>query len=249
MKTIIVDDELSGREILKELLSQHCPQLNIIALVSDGVEAKKLIEEHSPQIVFLDIQMPRMNGFELLNKLQKKDFELIFVTAHDEFAIKAFRYSAIDYLLKPVNIEEMKRAVEESEKRIKLKTPDGRIEFLLASLANTKRAFSDRIILPVKGGFEIIDTGLIIRCESEINYTRFYLLNGNSILVSKTMKEFEQVLLENNFYRIHRSHMVNLNNITKYNNGKGGEVVMSDGSIIKVSREKKDDFIKIIGKK
>lgn len=244
IKTLIVDDESSGREILSTLLNRNCPEAEITGMASSADEAERMIKESLPQLVFLDINMPKVGGFELLKRLDAIHFEIIFVTAHDDFAIKAFKYAAVDYLLKPVKIDELKNAFEEAKKRIELKTDHERINFLLDKVSPVQKTSNGKLILPTLHGYDLITISNIIRCESEANYTRFYFKDNKSQLVSKTLKEFENILAENNFFRVHRSHMINMDCITGYIKGKGGEVKMSDGSVIEVSREKKEELLK-----
>jgi two-component system, LytTR family, response regulator len=246
MRAIIIDDEISGREVLKKLVELNCPEV-IVADTLNSIETGLLaIRKHTPHLVFLDIQMPNASGFDLLNQLDRIDFEIIFVTAHDAYAIRAFKYSAVDYLLKPIKVTELIDAVNKAKERIEKNHSNDNIRFMLDKVSPAKKALlNNKILLPTLGGYNIIDIAEITYCQSESNYTRFHFVDGKHIVVSKTLKEFESILLENNFFRIHRSYIINLNCIAKYNKGKGGEVVMKDGAILEVSREKKDEFLKL----
>jgi two-component system LytT family response regulator len=246
MKAIIIDDELSGREVLKKLVELNCPDVTVIHTLNSIETGLQAIREVKPELVFLDIQMPNASGFDLLNQLDKIDFEIIFVTAHDAYAIKAFKYSAVDYLLKPIKVSELIDAVNKAAERVEKKHAGDHIKFMMDKISPSKKTFlNNKILLPTLGGYNIIEVSEITYCKSESNYTRFNFVDGKNLLVSKTLKEFEPILLDNNFFRIHRSFIINLNCIAKYNKGKGGEVVMKDGAILEVSREKKDEFLKL----
>jgi two-component system, LytTR family, response regulator len=246
MKAIIIDDELSGREVLKRLVELNCPDVTIVNTLNSIETGLQAISNDKPDLIFLDIQMPNASGFDLLNQVEKIDFEIIFVTAHDAYAIKAFKYSAVDYLLKPIKVTELIDAVNKAKDRIEKNHSGDNIKFMLDMVSPAKKVFlNNKILLPTLGGYNIIDILDIAYCQSESNYTRFHFVDGKNIVVSKTLKEFESILLENHFFRIHRSYIINLNCIAKYNKGKGGEVVMKDGAILEVSREKKDEFLSL----
>ena len=246
MKAIIIDDELSGREVLKKLVQLNCPEVTVVNTLNAIETGLQSINEDKPDLVFLDIQMPNASGFDLLNQIDKIDFEIIFVTAHDSFAIRAFKYAAVDYLLKPIKVTELMDAVKRADERIKNNQTQDNVKFMLEKVSPVKKVFlNNKILLPTLGGYNIIEVSDITYCKSESNYTRFHFADGNNLVVSKTLKEFESILLENNFFRIHRSYIINLNCIAKYNKGKGGEVVMKDGAILEVSREKKEEFLKL----
>lgn len=246
MKAIIIDDELSGREVLKKLVQLNCPEVTVVNTLNSIKTGLHSIKEDKPDLVFLDIQMPNASGFDLLNQLEKIDFEIIFVTAHDSFAIRAFKYAAVDYLLKPIKVTELIDAVQRAAERIKNNQNQDNVKFMLDKVSPAKKAFlNNKILLPTLGGYNIIEVSEITYCKSESNYTKFHFVDGKNLVVSKTLKEFESILLENNFFRIHRSYIINLNCIAKYNKGKGGEVVMKDGAILEVSREKKEEFLKL----
>lgn len=247
MDAIIIDDELSGREVLKKLLEIHCPGVHILSTVNSAATALVAIKQEKPQLIFLDIQMPGSSGFDLLNQIEKIDFEIIFITAHDAYAIKAFKYSAVDYLLKPVKVSELIDAVERAAERIEASQGNGNIKFMLKKVNPDKKTFSNnKILLPALGEYNVIEIAEIAYCKSESNYTRFVFLNGKHLVVSKTLKEFETILAENNFFRIHRSYIINLNCVAKYVKGKGGEVIMKDGTVLEVSRERKEQFLQLL---
>ena len=247
MKTLLIDDELNGREVLEQLLKQYCKSVTIAGSANSIITGIQKINELKPELVFLDIQMPGGTGFDILKQVKNIDFEVIFVTAHDQYAIKAFKCSAVDYLLKPINIDELKNAVSNAEKKLLSKQEDLRIGFLLNQIDRTKSKWSlDKIILPILNGYEILDAADITYCKSEANYTRFYFKDGSNKLASKTMKEFDEILAGNNFFRAHRSYMVNLNFVSKYLRGKGGTLIMKDGIEITVASERKDELIKLM---
>ena len=249
MKAIIIDDELSGREVLKKLVQLNCPEVTVVNTLNAIETGLQSINEDKPDLVFLDIQMPNASGFDLLNQIDKIDFEIIFVTAHDSFAIRAFKYAAVDYLLKPIKVTELIDAVKRADERIKNNQTQDNVKFMLEKVSPVKKVFlNNKILLPTLGGYNIIEVSDITYCKSESNYTRFHFADGKNLVVSKTLKEFESILLENNFFRIHRSYIINLNCIAKYNKGKGGEVVMKDGAILEVSREKKEEFLKLFSR-
>lgn len=246
MKAIIIDDELSGREVLKKLVELNCPQVTVVNTLNSIETGLEAIRQDKPELVFLDIQMPNASGFDLLNQVEKIDFEIIFVTAHDAYAIKAFKYSAVDYLLKPIKVSELVDAVNKAMIRMEKNHSGDNIKFMLDKVSPSKKIFqNNKILLPTLGGYHILDITEIAYCQSESNYTKFHLVDGKNLVVSKTLKEFELVLLENHFFRIHRSYIINLNCIARYNKGKGGEVVMKDGTVLEVSREKKDEFLNL----
>ena len=243
IKTVIVDDESSGREILTALLAKVAPEVTI-AGEADNVESGiQLIKKEQPSLVFLDVEMPSGTGFDILEQLDPIDFEVIFVTAYQKYAINAFKFSAVDFLLKPIDLNDLKTAVEKAAKQQALKKQDERIGFLLETLKSQNDS-PQKIMLPTNDGFQLHHFDDIVRCESQGNYTQFFKLDGKSELVSKTLKEYDPILSAHGFFRIHRSHIINLKHITRYIKGKGGEVVMCDGAVLDVSRDKKEALLK-----
>ncbi|GAB4291641.1 MAG: LytTR family DNA-binding domain-containing protein [Marinilabiliales bacterium] len=242
IKTIVIDDEISARETLISMLERFFPEIEVVAEASgieDGINVLNSVEK---DLVFLDIEMPYGNSFNILENIDNLDFGIIFITAHDQYAINAFKFSAIDYLIKPVKIKELKNAIERYKKiHFSKSTQNSQIRVLLNNINNQKK----KIVLPTIHGFNIVDISTILRCESERNYTRFVFKNEEKILVSKTLKEFEEILKEHGFFRIHQSYLVNLEYIKKYTRGQGGEIEMTDGKIIPVSKSKKDEFLKL----
>lgn len=238
IKAIIVDDEPYCCESLATLLERFCPDVKISAVCNSGQEALSAIQEIKPQLVFLDIEMPYMNGFELLEKLPVIDFELIFTTSYDQYAIKAFRFSALDYLLKPIDREELQKAVKKVVSRNQSPLPQ-QLEILLQKFNQPNTAIQ-RIALPTMEGLQLVPVNSIISCASEGNYTIFLMKDKQKLIVSRPLKETEEMLAEHSFLRVHNCYVVNMNEISKYMKGEGGYLIMSDGSIVDVSRSKKE---------
>jgi two-component system LytT family response regulator len=236
MRSIIVDDELKSRESLKILLEDFCDN------VEEGIES---ISVHKPDVVFLDIQMQRETGFDLLAKIKNIDFEVIFTTAYSEYAIKAFKFSAIDYLLKPIDIEELKRALSKVERKLNGSFSQ-RLEQLIQNLKPaTPQNF--KLALPTSDGLVFIKIDQILYCEASSNYTEIYCDDGKKYIVSRTLKEYEDILTEHNFFRIHNSHLINLSCIKKYVRGDGGYVIMNNDAALDVSKRKKEAFLTRMG--
>jgi two-component system LytT family response regulator len=244
---VIVDDEKNNIENLSILLIQLFPDLNIIGKATDAVYAEELILQYKPDIVFLDIQMPGKTGFDLLTSLAYHHFELIFVTAFDQFGIKAVKFSAIDYILKPVNAEELRLAVQKAISRVFEKKQNKQLENLLNVLQNQELKDVHRIALSSSKEIRFIKTKEIIRCESSNNYTSFYLLNGESIVTSKPIFEYEEILQGYGFIRCHQTHLVNKRYIKSLVKHDGGYLLLEDGSKIPVSRLKRELVIKDLG--
>jgi two-component system LytT family response regulator len=246
LKAILIDDESNSRNSLLQKLHTHCPQVDVIAEAENGEEGIKAIETHKPDIVFLDVEMPRMNGFNMLQQLQRRDFELIFTTAYDHYAIQAIRCSALDYLVKPIPILALKQAVERAQEKRQTNAPNQRIETLLYNLLDEKNA-NTRIAIPSMEGLQFVEIAGIVYLEAESNYTFIHLDPAARITVSKTLKDFEELLPAHTFIRIHHSFLINKNHIRKYLKGEGGQVLMSNGKMLDVARRKKDEFMKAMG--
>ncbi|MEX1239706.1 MAG: LytTR family DNA-binding domain-containing protein [Cyclobacteriaceae bacterium] len=242
IKTLVIDDEPYSCEALVALLTKYCPEVQVAKVCNSGAEGLVGIKEHSPQLLFLDIEMPRMNGFELLEKAGETNFELIFTTSHDQYAIKAIRMSALDYLLKPIDREELQKAVQKVKQRL-ARPQTLQIEMLLHKLSNPSAPML-KIALPTMEGLQLVPIDSVICCTSDSNYTTFNLKGREKIIVSKTLKEVEELLSEHSFQRVHHSHLVNLNEITKYIKGEGGYLIMSDASHVDVSRSRKEILLK-----
>lgn len=242
IKALIIDDENRTRELIAKMI--HSFGLNVEALplgenVESGIAA---IEEIHPDIVFLDIQMPDGTGFDVLNRVAERNFEVIFITAHEEFAIKAIKFSALDYILKPVDPTELRAALERAIETIGLKKEEVQFETLNFNMQSPKK----RLVLKTQESVHVVELDHIIRCEADRNYTSFYLIEGKKILVSRTLKEYETLLSSSNFLRVQQSHLINLNFVDRYDKGDGGCVVMKDGSEVPLSPAKRDVFFKIL---
>ncbi|MEP7230335.1 MAG: response regulator [Ginsengibacter sp.] len=242
LHAIIVDDEPYCCEVLSMLLEKYCQEIDIVAVCNSGTEALKAIYEHNPDLVFLDVEMPKMNGFEMLEQLKAINFDLIFTTSFDQYALKAIRFSAIDYLLKPIDREELQRAVKKII-QLSQKPLVHQLELLFQKV-NNPTAVINKIALPTMEGLQMIPIDSIISCESESNYTVLILKSKQKIVVSRTLKDIEEMLEDHSFARVHHSHLINLNEINKYVKGEGGYLVMTDGSTIDVSRSKKELLLK-----
>lgn len=241
IKAVIIDDEKKSREVLKSLIEQNFPEINVAGM-ADGVSSGyDLIKEHSPEVVFLDIKMGDGTGFDLLEKLQDKNLKIIFTTAYDKFALKAIKYSALDYLMKPIDPEELRSTIEKIEKQ-KSSLPDNeQLRFLLESFK--KPGNFSKITLLTGNAYEVVNIDDIVRCEAEGSYTKFILVNKKQILVSFSLKHYEDLLPENDFFRIHHHHLINMHHVQKILKEDGGYVVLSDGSKLEISRRKKDIFM------
>jgi two-component system LytT family response regulator len=242
INAIIVDDEAHSYKTLDAMLKRYCPQVNVAATCTNGADALKAIKQLNPDLVFLDVEMPKMNGFEMLEELPSVNFHLIFVTSYDAYALKAIRFSAIDYLLKPVDREELQKAVQKVMQRMDAPLPE-QLKIILERMHHPSSS-SNKIALPTMEGLQMIAVNTIISCEADDNYTTLMLKNNKKIVVSCTLKVIEELLEEHAFIRVHRSFLVNLDEIEKYVKGDGGYLVMSDGSQILISRNKKEELLK-----
>jgi two-component system, LytTR family, response regulator len=239
MKAILVDDELPCTESLNILLDSYCPEVQVLAKFNRAQEALPRLNQGGFDILFLDIEMPVYNGFELLNQIPTKNFDVVFTTAYDQFAVKAFKYSAFDYLLKPIDAQELQACVSKLSEKKRQHDLEGQLGFLRSMLIREQQV-PQKIALPTTQGVEYVEIAEIIRCESDSNYTRIYQSGSNPTLICRTLKEVEELLDGANFARIHHSHLINLDHLRKYLRSDGGYVVMSDGSEITVSRSRKD---------
>ena len=247
LKAILVDDEKNSRESLRKKIVAHCPQLTIIAECSNGQEGLEAIQQYHPEIVFLDIEMPHMNGFTMLQQLPERNFELVFTTAFNQYAINAIRYSALDYLVKPVDVAELINAVQRITEKKKPAIDEKQLEILTSYLSQQKQA-PDKIAVSVLTGLEIIHIADILYLEATGNYTHIYLSGSKPLLSSKTLKEFEDILPPAIFCRIHNGSLVNISYVKKYNRGEGGQVVLTSGAVLDVARRRKDDLLQLLQK-
>jgi two-component system, LytTR family, response regulator len=243
MKAILVDDEPDGLKTLQKMLERHCPQVQVVAICSNAAAAKQEIELQQPDVVFLDVQMPGKSGIEMLGELNDKNFEVIFVTAHNEYMLQALQYSAADYLLKPVDEERLVEAVQRAEKKMEEEKKHELTETLLYNLGKAGMPGEMKLCLPTMKGFIILNLDEVIYCEAERSYTVFHIKDKKPITVSKPLLEYENILVNTSFFRIHKSFLINLNHVKEYQRGEGGTVIMSNNAEIEVSRRKKEDFI------
>jgi two-component system LytT family response regulator len=234
LTAIIVDDELHGRENLKKIIENYCHEIEILGCADSVVSAKELVSIHNPDVVFLDISMPVLDGFDFLEEYDDRNFMVVFVSAHEEFGINAVKASAADYLLKPVNIKELKQTVK---KLLMMKNKKIKIETVYEA---------DKLVLPASHGFDVLVFDDIIRLEAEGCYTKVVINGGKDKIVSRTLKEFEDTLPKEKFFRIHKSHLINLKYIKDYSNISGNFVTMTDGSKVEISRRKAPEFIQKI---
>ena len=241
LKAIIVDDEPYCCEALATLL-EDCPDVEVMAVCYNAVAALSAIQKYSPDLVFLDVEMPKMNGFEMLEQLSSVNFEIIFTTSYDQYALKAIRFSAIDYLLKPVDSEELQKAIQKVIQRSQ-KPIAQQLEILMQKIHQPSTPIN-KVAMPTMEGLQMIPVDSIISCESDSNYTILLLKNKKKIVVSRTLKEIEELLEEHSFVRVHRCYLANLNEVEKYIKGEGGYLVMSDGTSIAVARNKKEVLLK-----
>ena len=242
IKTIIIDDEEDGREALR-MAAEYCPELEIIAICASAQEGLEAIAHNKPDLVFLDIQMPHMSGFEMLQQLQKIDFQVIFVTAFDQYAIKAIKFSALDYLLKPIDIDELQTTI----KKINISADSDHKEYQLQALYKNvpkSKMESKRFAVPTLKGLLFIKTSELIYCQADGNYSTLYLTGKRELVVSKALGDFEEFLESEGFYRIHHSYLININHLQEYVKGEGGYVKLTDGFHADVSRRKKEQFLK-----
>ncbi|MCG8309070.1 MAG: LytTR family DNA-binding domain-containing protein [Cytophagales bacterium] len=247
MKAIIVDDEIVSCETLKILLEENCKDLKIVDACQSVDRAVISIEANRPDIVFLDVQMNNETGFDLLLYFKDKaSFEVIFTTAHSEFAIKAIRFSAIDYLLKPISVDELISAVKSAEKKIHEKESSNQKILNLLKNLEQKTTSNYKIALPSSSGLIFLDVKYILYCEGKENYTKIHTTESKTYLISKTLRKFEDMLSDLGFYRIHKTYLVNLNEINEYIKGMGGQVVLSDATILDVSRRKREGLLSML---
>ena len=245
LKAIIIDDEARSRKALQIALSDYCPSVQIADIVETAEKGIAAIIKQKPDIVFLDVQMPGMSGFDLLSHFPEIDFDIVFITAHDHYAIKAIRFSALDYLLKPIQIDELMAAVKKAEEKKNNRHTNWQYKSLFENVRSSPNA-SGSIAVPTGDGLLFVKKHDIIRCEAEGNYVLIYQAGKEKMLITKTLGDIESMLDPKEFLRVHNSHLVNLAHIKKYVKGEGGYVIMSDNSTVDVSRRKKEDFMQML---
>lgn len=245
LRTIIVDDEPNARQVIRNILELYCNQVEIVGEAENVKTGVTLIKDLNPDLVFLDINMPDGTGFDLLNKVKSLNFRFIIVTAYEQYAIQAIRKSAIDYIMKPINANELIEAVEKAAlSDYRLENESVKLENYLHNLQ--KDLDEHRIVLNTINSIYVVKVREIVRCMADKNYTEVYLVNGKQLILSKTLKDFEEMLSEYGFFRTHQSHMVNVRFIESYEKGLGGTVIMTDGSKVPVSSRRKETFLKLM---
>lgn len=237
IKTILIDDEQGALETLSGMLNLFCKDVQVLGKASSASKARELIKKFNPDLIFLDINMPFENGFDLLESLEDHDFHVIFTTAHNNYALKAIKFGVLDYLLKPIDFKDLQKAVAKVPKR---RTSKSQYNVFKAHKLDDK---SEQIILPHKEGFKIVSYKEILRFEGERNYTKIYFINGEQLLVAKTLKEYEELLRDYDFFRVHQSHIVNMNCIKGYINGRGGKIQLIDNTEVDLARSRKKEFL------
>lgn len=247
IRCVLVDDEADSLEVIAMLLKTYCPAVKIEAACNSAEKGIAAIEQYRPDVVFLDIEMPNMNGFDMLEKFDELFFDVVFITAYHQFAIKAFRYSALNYLLKPVDPDDLLETIRRIEKNKTVPLKE-QMELLMQTVASPAAQTIARIALTTSYGMLFVETKDIVYCESDNNYTSVKMKGGKKILVSKTLKEIDDTLSGTDFYRIHNSYLVNLGHIQKFVRGDGGYVVMDDETIVTISRTKKQEFLDLFSK-
>lgn len=243
IRTILVEDEPRGLNTLKKLLQEYCPELKIVAECTDATSAKEKIEVLEPKLVFLDISLQGKTSFDMLAELQKIDFEIIFVTAHNQYMMQAFHYSAIDYLVKPIDEDLLLDAVKRAVKRINASTNNHNVATLLHNISQSGSPHKMKLCIPSFKGFQVVELNDILFCEASGSYTNFHFCDQPLICSAKPIYEYEEMLTDSGFIRIHKSYLVNLRHIKEYVRGEGGVVILSNNTEIEVSRRKRDLFI------
>ena len=243
----MIDDEKNALEMMEWLLQTYCPDVEILAMCQSAEQGISSINKHHPDVVFLDIEMPKMNGFDMLEQFDKLTFDVVFCTAYDQFAIKAFKYSALNYLLKPVDPEELKATVKRISEKKNLLSRE-QFELLLQGMKQQSKSTPQRIALTTNDGLIFVPTADIIYCEAESNYTNVVLSGAKKVLVSKVLKDIDEALEGSDFFRVHSSFLINLNRIKKFVRGDGGYIVMDNDAVVSISRSRKQEFMELFSK-
>lgn len=247
-KAVIVEDEVMNSDFLRHLLQEFCPNIEVAAAATNLEEAVACINGQQPQIVFMDIELQTSTGFDVLQQVQYRDFEVIFTTAYDHYAIKAIKFSAIDYLLKPISFEELQGAVNKAIESLQVKEKENKLELLIR---NVRRPAGEdfSISLSTSEGVEFVPLSQIIRLEAKGPYTTFFMKNGANLMVCKNLKEYELLLTDYGFFRLHNSYMVNMKEVKKMIKADGGYAVMNDDAMIAISPKKKDEFLSLMSQR
>ena len=239
IRLVVIDDETKARETILNILALSNNELEVVGEAADIASGFELINLSNPDLVLLDINLTDGTGFDLLKRFERIDFKLIFITAHEEFAIKAIKYSALDYVMKPIRAGELLKAVDKARDAIDKDETELKLQTFLSNLDKLRK-----IVLKTSESIHVIEVKNIIRCEADINYTHFHLENGQRLLVSKTLKEYAEMLVPSGFFRTHQSHLVNLEHVLRFDKGEGGHLVMDDDSIIPVSTRNREALFK-----
>ncbi|MEO8147785.1 MAG: LytTR family DNA-binding domain-containing protein [Bacteroidia bacterium] len=243
IRTILIDDEQHCRESLSATLHNYFPEIELLAQCTSIAEGEKAIEQLKPELVFLDVELPPFTSFDMLKKLGTISFEIIFTTAFDKYALRAIKASALDFILKPVGKEELGEAIDRFKQKQSRNNSNQHMEVLFENVRQLRDPLK-KLMIPTQAGFELVSVKDIVRLQSDSNYTNFHFVDKRKILVSKTLKDFDELLSGHSFFRVHQSHLINLNYVKNYAKGEGGVVMMQDGTEIDVSRRRKEDFIK-----
>jgi two-component system LytT family response regulator len=242
LKAILLEDEQLSRETLRNYLVKYCPDINIIAEAANIIEGRQLIDRHKPDLVFLDVEMPFGNAFDLLEQFDEITFETIFVTAYSNYAIQALNLSAAYYLLKPIDIDELVKAVNKIKETVENNKNLIHTRILIENVKIENKQLH-KIVLPLIDGFEVVKVNEIVRCEANDNFTVFHLTNNRKVMICRTLKYYEDLLTAYDFIRVHKSHLLNFQYIKQYKKGKGGQVIMADGKEVELSPIRKKEFL------
>jgi len=243
MKAILIDDEPDGIRTLKKMLELNCPEVEIAATCTNVITAQRELEDNLPDVIFLDVRMPGKNGLDMLAELTETNFEVIFVTAHNEYMLQALQFSAVDYLMKPVDEDRLVEAVQRVKKRLRQKKTADPAATLLHNISKTGVPMEMKLCLPTQRGFTIVKIEEILYCEAQRSYTVFRLTNNKPIIISRPLFDYDRLLTDTVFLRVHKSFLINLMHVKEYMRGDGGSVIMSNGTEIEVSRRKKELFL------
>jgi two-component system LytT family response regulator len=241
---VIIDDERHSVETLTWKLEKHCPDIIVISTFTDPTEGLEYLLAAPPQLLFLDIEMPQLNGFELLKRIGPIPFDVIFTTAYDEFGIRAIKVSALDYLLKPIQVDELQEAIENHKQKHNMKLTNSQLKVLFSNIQEEQQGRSGKIALATKESIEFVFPEEIIVCSSDSNYTMVYLQNGRKKLISRTLKDIEELLSGHQFFRVHHSHLVNLTHVKEFMRNDGGYLIMSNQMSLPVSRSRREELLK-----
>ncbi len=243
---ILIDDEVNSRNALVKKIQTHCPAIQIVGECNSAEEGIIAIEKHQPQVIFLDIEMPRMNGFGMLEKIAAKNFNIVFTTAYNQYAINAIKFGAFDYLVKPIDVEELiivsKKLIEQKQQL----NNNERFDILLNQLSPTNKSKPQKIAVAIQSGLELISIDSIVYLEAIGNYTQLHFTDGKKLMASKTLKEFEDLLEQNSFFRIHNASLINLSYVKKYIKGDGGQVLLINDIVLDVARRRKEELIEVL---